>query len=71
MTAAKRQITADMTFNQVFRLVPAAGKMLRDKFNLACLGCGGAEHETIRLGAMNHGLDVEDLLRELNALIDS
>ncbi len=67
----KTRITSDMTFTQVFKLVPGAGKMLREKFNLACLGCGGADQETLRLGAMNHGLDVEDLLRELNALIDN
>jgi len=65
----KIEITADMTFTQVFKLVPGAGKMLKQKFNLACLGCGGADQETLRLGAMNHGLDVDDLLRELNALI--
>ncbi len=67
----KTRIPSDMTFTQVFKLVPGAGKMLKEKFNLACLGCGGADQETLRLGAMNHGLDVEDLLRELNALIDS
>jgi hybrid cluster-associated redox disulfide protein len=67
----KGKITADMTFGQVFKMYPEAGKMLKKKFNLACLGCGGAENEPIRLGATAHGLDVEDILRELNELIKS
>ena len=61
-------ITKDMTFHQVMRLSPAILKVLA-KFRLGCAGCMGAQHETIEKGAMAHGLDVDELLQELNAVI--
>jgi hybrid cluster-associated redox disulfide protein len=39
-------------------------------FNLGCVGCMGAQHETLEQGATAHGLDVEDLLKALNAIFD-
>ncbi|NJC87616.1 MAG: DUF1858 domain-containing protein [Desulfuromonas sp.] len=60
-------ITKDMTFHQVMRMNPEVLKVL-GKFQLGCVGCMGAQHETLEQGAMAHGLDVEELLRELNAL---
>jgi hypothetical protein len=30
----------------------------------------GAQHETLEQGAMAHGLDIEELLWELNALFE-
>lgn len=39
------------------------------RHHLGCFGCQGARHETIESGATAHGLDVETLLRDLNAAI--
>ena len=61
------KITKDMTFHQVMRMSPEVLKVLA-KFQLGCVGCMGAQHETLEQGAMAHGLDVEELLQELNAL---
>ena len=61
------KVTKDMTFHQVMRLSPEVLKVLA-KFRLGCVGCMGAQHETLEQGAMAHGLDVEELLQELNAL---
>ena len=66
----KGKITADMTFGQVLNMSPEVGKMLKNKFNLACMGCGGVDNETLTLGARAHGLDVEDIIRELNLILD-
>lgn len=60
-------VTKDMTFHQVMRLKPEVVKVLA-KFNLGCVGCMGAQHETLAQGALAHGLDIEELLQELNAL---
>ena len=66
----KGKVTADMTFGQVLNMSPEVGKMLKNKFNLACMGCGGVDNETLTLGARAHGLDVEDIIRELNLILD-
>jgi len=59
-------ITKDMTFHQVMRLNPEVLKVLKT-FQLGCVGCMGAQHESIEKGAMAHGLDVDELLEALNA----
>ncbi len=65
-----KKVTADMTFGQVLKMSPEVGKMLKNKFNLACMGCGGVDNETLTLGARAHGLDVNDIIRELNLILD-
>ena len=62
-------ITKDMTFHQVMRLSPAVLKVLA-QFQLGCVGCMGAQHETLEKGAMAHGLDVDELLEALNAVFE-
>lgn len=66
----KVTVTADMTFGQVLKMSPEVGKMLKTKFNLACMGCGGVDNETLTLGARAHGLDVNDIIRELNLILN-
>lgn len=62
-------ITKDMTFHEAMRKSPAVAKVLAS-FNLGCIGCMGAQHETLEQGAQAHGLNVEELLTALNALFD-
>ncbi|AMV72289.1 DUF1858 domain-containing protein [Desulfuromonas carbonis] len=61
------QITKDMTFHQVLKMSPEVAKVL-GKYHLGCVGCMGAMNETLEQGAMAHGLDVQDILRDLNAI---
>lgn len=61
------KFTKTMTFHQAMQVSPQVPKVLA-KFNLGCVGCMGAMHETLEQGATAHGLDVNDILRELNAL---
>jgi len=62
-------ITKDMTFFEVMRLHPDAVKVLQ-KYNLGCVGCMGAQNESLEQGANAHGLDVELLLKDLNAIFE-
>lgn len=41
------------------------------KHGMGCCGCMGSIRETIENGAKLHGVDVEALLTELNALFQS
>lgn len=61
-------ITRTMSLQEVLHLYPSLGKVLAG-FNLHCVGCGGAKHDTVEKGAVNHGLDVDELLEALNAAI--
>jgi hybrid cluster-associated redox disulfide protein len=62
-------ITRDMTFHEAMGKSPKVAKVLAS-FNLGCIGCMGAQHETLAQGAIAHGLDVEELLAALNAIFD-
>lgn len=61
------KITKNMTFHQVLQMSPEVAKVL-GKYNLGCIGCMGAMKETLEQGAIAHGLDVNDILRDLNAI---
>ncbi len=63
------QITKDMKFIDILRSHPDAPKVLAG-FNLGCVGCMGAQHESLEQGAMAHGLDPEVLLQALNQLFE-
>jgi len=62
-------ITKDMKFHDVMRKSPEVARVLAS-FNLGCVGCMGAQHESLEQGAIAHGLDVEELLTALNAIFD-
>ena len=59
-------ITKDMTFAQVMQMGPQNIQVLR-QFNLGCVGCMGAQNETLEQGANAHGLNVDELVAALNA----
>jgi hybrid cluster-associated redox disulfide protein len=62
------EITKDMTFFELMRTHPESVKVLQ-KHNLGCVGCMGAQNESLEQGARAHGLDVESLLKDLNEAI--
>jgi hybrid cluster-associated redox disulfide protein len=63
------KITKDMTFHQVMQMDPEVVKVL-GQFRLGCVGCMGAMNESLEQGATAHGLDVNELLKALNAIFD-
>jgi hybrid cluster-associated redox disulfide protein len=62
-----QHVTKDMTFAQVMRMHPDVVKVFA-KYNLGCIGCMGAQAETLEQGCSAHGLDVNDVVNDLNAL---
>lgn len=59
------KIRKDMTFNEVLRAYPDTVKVFR-KYGMNCFGCLGAEAESIEYGAVAHGINVEQLVEDLN-----
>ena len=62
-----QQITKDMTFAQVMRMHPDVVKVFA-KYNLGCVGCMGAQAESLEQGCSAHGLSVDEVLKDLNQL---
>ena len=61
-------ITKDMTFFELMRTYPKSVEVLR-KHNLGCVGCMGAQNESLEQGCTAHGLDVNELLKDLNKAV--
>ncbi|KPJ69733.1 disulfide oxidoreductase [candidate division WOR-1 bacterium DG_54_3] len=60
-----RKITKDMTIAEALKLKPEIAPVLMSK-GMHCLGCVIAQGETIEQAADVHGLDVGQLMKELN-----
>lgn len=61
-------ITKDMTFFQVMQNFPQSLEVLR-RYKLGCVGCMGAQNESLEQGANAHGIDVNALVKDLNEAI--
>ena len=62
------QITRDMTIEDVVQQFPETIEVF-SRHGVGCLGCSAAQYDSIGQGAAIHGLDVEQLVQELNACI--
>ncbi len=59
------KITKDMTFGELMQADSDAARKLAER-GLFCGGCPMAQFETIEVGAEVHGVDVDELIKELN-----
>lgn len=62
------KIVKTMTFFELMRTYPESIKVLQ-KYNLGCVGCMGAQNETLEMGARAHGLDPDEFLAALNKAV--
>lgn len=62
------KITEDMKLKDVIAHHVQVAKVFK-KYNLDCIGCKGADEDTVRIVAMNNGLDVNQFVKELNDAI--
>ena len=61
-------ITRDMPIGEVVQQYPAAVEVFL-RHGLMCFGCAIARFESLEQGALAHGIDVEALLQDLNAVV--
>ena len=59
------KITKDMTIAETLKLKPKIAAILMSK-GMHCLGCVIAQGETLEQAAEVHGLNVSELIAELN-----
>ena len=62
------EITRDMAIGEVVQKHPETIEVFL-QHGLFCLGCAAANFEDIEQGAMAHGIDVENLMTDLNAAV--
>lgn len=61
------KVTKDMTIGEIIRLNPKYAEVLMT-FGMGCVGCPASQAETLEEAAQVHGLELDNLLRALNAL---
>jgi hybrid cluster-associated redox disulfide protein len=67
-TVMSEKITKDMKFSEILAYGQPVIQVFM-KYKMGCLGCAAARYETLEQGATAHGVDVEALLKDLNAVI--
>lgn len=60
-----KKLTKDMTIAEALKLKPQIAPVLMGK-GMHCLGCVIAQGETIEQAADVHGMDIDQLIKELN-----
>ena len=61
-------ITKEMTIGDVVQNYPQTIEVFL-KHGLMCFGCAIARFENVEQGAMAHGINVEALIKDLNAAV--
>lgn len=60
-------ITKDMTIGEILQANPKVAPILMEA-GMHCLGCPSAQGETLEEAVMVHGMDIEDLMKKIEAL---
>ncbi len=60
-------VTKDMTIGEILMANPAVAPVLMDA-GMHCLGCPSAQGETLEEAAMVHGIDIDALMSQIEAL---
>ena len=64
------KVTKDMTIMEVLQLDPGMAPIFM-QHGLHCLGCPGATSESIADAGMVHGIDVSQLIEQLNDYLEN
>ena len=62
---SKQKINKKMSFAEILEKKPEAASILMEK-GMHCFGCPMAMQETLEQGACAHGLDADEIVKELN-----
>lgn len=62
----KAKITRDMLIGDIIRDHPDAERIIEKYLQGGCLTCPGVSLESLEFGASMHGVDPEQIVKELN-----
>ena len=60
------KITKNMTINEILEQSPNSAEILLQS-GMHCLGCPASQAETLEEACAVHGIDVDELIEQLNA----
>ena len=63
------KFTKEMGIIEIVQNYPQALEVFA-KYGLGCIGCAAARFENLEAGAKVHGVDPEQMVEEINALIE-
>lgn len=63
------EVTKDTVIGDLIAATPAAADVVKKYFGDGCFTCPGVKMETIGFGASMHNVNVEDMIRDLNAAL--
>jgi hybrid cluster-associated redox disulfide protein len=63
------KITKEMSITEIVQQYPQAAEILM-QHGMGCLGCVAARFENLGQGATAHGIDIDQLLVDLNKAIE-
>ena len=63
------KITKDMNILEIVQTCPDSLAIFQ-KYGLGCIGCAAARFENLEAGAKVHGIDPDEMVREINELIE-
>jgi hybrid cluster-associated redox disulfide protein len=64
--ASDNQVTKSTSIADVINVCPNAVEIF-NRYGMGCFACMAAAAETVEEGALMHGIDVNDILKDLNA----
>ncbi len=62
------RITKEMTIEEVVMRYPQTIPVFT-RYGIGCMGCSASQYDDVATGARVHGLDADQLVRELNESI--
>lgn len=68
-TGKKPEITKDMGIHDLVQNYPESIPVLMEK-GFHCLGCVAAKFETLEQGASAHGMDINELVKDIKKAVD-
>ena len=63
------KVTKEMGIIEIVQNYPQALEVFA-KYGLGCIGCAAARFENLEAGAKVHGIDPDELVAQLNAVIE-
>ena len=63
------KISKEMNILEIVQNCPESVAVFQ-KYGLGCLGCAAARFENLEAGAKVHGIDPDEMVREINELIE-
>ncbi|MBQ3311381.1 DUF1858 domain-containing protein [bacterium] len=63
------KITKDMGIMEIVQEYPETVEVFQ-KFGMGCIGCAAAHFENLEAGAKVHGIDIDEMVNAMNAIIE-